>query len=151
MSVEVQITVDCSHPGVLVDFWAPLLGYVLEPPPAGAASWNEHWLRVGVPETELDPDRDNADSVVDPAGVGPRIWFQVVPEAKQVKNRLHLDLRVGGARDDPVEQRRRRVEDRAQELVRAGATYVRSLDTPTMPDYYAVTMLDPEGNEFCLR
>lgn len=27
-----------------------------------------------------------------PAGVGPAIWFQPVPEEKAGKNRLHLDL-----------------------------------------------------------
>lgn len=27
---------------------------------------------------------------MDPAGKGPRIWFQVVPEGKSVKNRLRV-------------------------------------------------------------
>ena len=30
----------------------------------------------------------------DPAGVGPRIFLQQVPEPKAAKNRLHLDIRV---------------------------------------------------------
>ena len=32
---------------------------------------------------------------VDPSGAGPRLFFQRVPEGKVVKNRLHLDVRVG--------------------------------------------------------
>lgn len=31
----------------------------------------------------------------DPSGSGPRLFFQRVPESKVVKNRLHLDVRVG--------------------------------------------------------
>jgi hypothetical protein len=38
---------------------------------------------------------------------GPRIWFQVVRERKAVKNRLHLDISVGGGRAVPIETRRR--------------------------------------------
>jgi hypothetical protein len=41
------------------------------------------------------------------AGRGPRIWFQVVWERKAVKNRLHLDISVGGGRAVPIETRRR--------------------------------------------
>jgi hypothetical protein len=32
---------------------------------------------------------------VDPSGAGPRLYFQRVPEGKVVKNRVHLDVRVG--------------------------------------------------------
>ncbi len=37
---------------------------------------------------------NDVDSIVDPDGAGPRIWFQPVPETKVVKNRLHLDVKV---------------------------------------------------------
>jgi hypothetical protein len=63
---------------------------------AGFQSWNAYWRSVGVSEADLDDARDAADSLVDPQGSGPRIWFQRVPEPKVVKNRLHLDLQVSG-------------------------------------------------------
>ncbi|MFF4198347.1 VOC family protein [Nonomuraea sp. NPDC001831] len=50
-----------------------------------------------MPEDELG-EGDCNDSIVDPEGHGPRIWFQQVPEAETVKNRLHLDVKVGGKR-----------------------------------------------------
>ncbi len=50
------------------------------------------------------------DCIVDPDGRGPRIWFQVVPEHKAVKNRLHLDIGAGGGRAVPIETRRQRVD-----------------------------------------
>jgi hypothetical protein len=35
---------------------------------------------------------ESARSIIDPHGDGPRIWFHAVPDAKVVKNRLHLDI-----------------------------------------------------------
>jgi hypothetical protein len=67
------------------------------------------------------------DRIIDPAGHGPRIWFQVVPEGKTVKNRLHLDIGVSGGRSVPIEVRRQRVDAEAARLAAAGATIVRSL------------------------
>jgi hypothetical protein len=48
-----------------------------------------------------------AGRISDPQGHGPAIWFQIVPDAKAVKNRLHLDIHVGGERTDPVDGRSR--------------------------------------------
>ena len=84
---------------------------------------------------------------VDPAGRGPRIWFQVVPERKAAKNRLHLDISVGGGRAVPIETRRRRVDAAAARLAGLGARLVRALDCDGL-DHYGVAMKDPEGNEF---
>ena len=53
-------------------------------------------------------------------GHGPRIWFQVVPDAKAVKNRLHLDIHASGGRTDPIETRRQRVDAEASRLRRPG-------------------------------
>ena len=78
------------------------------------------------------------------------MWFQPVPEPKVVKNRVHLDLDVGGGRGTPLEERRRRVEAEADRLVAAGATVFRVLSEDGV-DHYAVVMQDPEGNEFCLH
>jgi hypothetical protein len=89
-------------------------------------------------------------AIVDPDGVGPRIWFQPVPEGKVVKNRLHLDLDVGGGRGAPLAARRDRVDAEADRLVAAGATRFRVLSEEGV-DHYGVVMQDPEGNEFCLH
>jgi hypothetical protein len=86
--------------------------------------------------------------VVDPAGVGPRIFFQRVPEAKAVKNRVHLDLNVGGPATDPPTERRRRVDAEAERLVAQGARKLREM---SQRGEYFVNMLDPEGNEFDLQ
>ncbi len=97
MAATMQITIDCLDPRLLVPFWVQVLDYVVEAPPGGLPTWNDYWRSVGVPDEELPADHDAADSIVDPAGVGPRIWFQQVPEAKTVKNRIHLDIKVGAA------------------------------------------------------
>jgi hypothetical protein len=139
---------DCADPAALARFWASALGYVLEDPPDGYVSWPEYWRAIGVPEDEL-VGVDGSESVVDPDGVGPRIWFQRVPEPKIVKNRLHLDLKVGGGREVPADLRRERVDAEVDRLVRAGATTLRVHEQPGL-DHYAVTLTDPEGNEFCV-
>jgi hypothetical protein len=87
------------------------------------------------------------DRIIDPDGSGPRIWFQVVPEPKAVKNRLHLDISVIGGRAFPIETRRWRVDAEAERLAGLGASYVRVLSVERL-DHYAIAMQDPEGNEF---
>jgi Glyoxalase-like domain len=63
-----------------------------------------------------------------PDGVAPQIFLQEVPEPKVVKNRIHLDLRVGGGLEVPVALRRQRVEAEVDRLIRAGATRLRTSD-----------------------
>lgn len=147
MTTTFQLTIDCADPARMVSFWATALGYDVQPPPAGFQSWNAYWRNVGVSEAELDDAQDAADSLVDPQGAGPRIWFQRVPEPKVVKNRLHLDLQVSGGRGVPLAQRRTRVDAEVERLVAAGATPVRTLQGDGL-DHYAVTLQDAEGNEF---
>lgn len=149
MTTPIQLTIDCADPAAQARFWATALRWDLEPPPAGATSWLEYWRSIGVAEDELDPDDLDSNSIVDPAGHGPRIWFQEVPEGKTVKNRLHLDLKVGGGRAVPVAQRRLIVDAEAGRLTEAGATTLHVTD-PTGMEHYSVTMADPEGNEFCV-
>ncbi|MFD1543929.1 VOC family protein [Nonomuraea guangzhouensis] len=142
-----QLVIDCAAPDRLARFWADGLGYELEEPPGHFDTWREYWQSIGVPEEELG-DGDCADSIVDPEGAGPRIWFQQVPEGKVVKNRFHLDIKVGGKREEvPLATRRARVDAKVEQLVRAGASVVRVLAEPGV-DHYAVAMTDPEGNEF---
>jgi hypothetical protein len=148
VTIDWQLTIDCADPDVLVPFWAEALGYVPAPPPAGHASWRDYYLSVGVPAEELG-EGDCVDRLIDPAGEGPMIWFQIVPEQKSLKNRLHLDLKVGGGRSVPIAQRRPRVDATVAALVAAGASVLRTSDNIAM-DHYAVTLADPEGNEFCV-
>ncbi len=154
MATEFQVTIDCALPARLARFWCEALGYVPEPPPDGFDSWYDYLRSIGVPADELDAELaelpDLCDSVVDPAGRGPRIWFQKVPETKQIKNRLHLDLEIGGGHLAPIEERRRRIRAEAQRLIAAGARQLSELD-PAGVDHYAITLADPEGNEFCLH
>ena len=147
MAVRFQVTVDCAEPDRLARFWADALGYQVEAPPAGFGTWRAYWLSIGVPEDELG-DGDCSDSIVDPAGAGPRIWFQQVPEDKVVKNRLHFDVEVGGGRGVPLETRRQRVDAEADRLVAAGASRRPQPPANDGIDHYSAPMQDPEGNEF---
>jgi hypothetical protein len=141
MATPVQVVFDCADPDALARFWAAALGYVVQAPPDGYASWQD-WLREhGIPE-----DRWNdASAAVDPDGRGPRIYFQKVPEAKAVKNRVHLDVNAGGPSGTPLDQRRSRVDAEVERLVALGATCVGPQE---QHGEYCVNMLDPEGNEF---
>ncbi len=150
MEAELQLTVDCADPRLLVAFWTRALGYVPEPPPGEHATWRDFWAATGVPAEELPEGAgETPESIVDPDGRGPRLWFQQVPERKTVKNRLHLDLKVGGGRGVPLPERTRRVTAKVEQLTAAGASVLRVMDEPDM-DYYGVVLHDPEGNEFCV-
>jgi catechol 2,3-dioxygenase-like lactoylglutathione lyase family enzyme len=144
MAIPVQVTFDCADPDRLAHFWAELLGYELDPPPPGFDSW-EAWLREnGIPESEW-----NAFSAVsDPDERGPRIFLQRVSEPKQLKNRVHLDVNVGGPRGTPDDERRTAVDAAVDRAVGLGATLVRVAEE--RGERWAV-MQDPEGNEFCLQ
>ena len=144
-SPDFQITFDCADPDRMARFWAKALpGYELQGPPAGHASWREYWLSVGVPEDEVE---DGYDSIVDASGARPRVWFQQVPEAKSIKNRMHFDLLVGGGRSVPLDERKARVRAEAARLVGLGATERHVMDSPEI-EHFAIAMADPEGNEF---
>ncbi len=143
MSVRFQLVIDCADPDRLARFWAAALGYEVAPAPAGFATWNDFYRELGVPEEDL---ADGADRISDPQGLGPSIWFHAVPEAKAVKNRLHLDIRAGGEWTDPIEARRTRVDAEASRLAALGATITGVLSDER--NFYAVGMQDPEGNEF---
>jgi Glyoxalase-like domain len=139
MAAKVQVVMDCSDPAELGDFWAAVLGYEAQRPPAGFDSWDAALDAAGVPATE----RDAAFAIVDPEGQGPRVFFQRVPEPKVVKNRVHLDVFVD--RTDDIEEQHRRVMTEVARLQAIGASFMREFD-----EYgeFWVTMQDPEGNEF---
>jgi hypothetical protein len=140
MAFDFQVTIDCSAPHELADWWAEALGWQVEPQDesfirrmvqTGAASeedTTEHrgalvW-KVGAAIHSPDPGR-------------PRVLFQHVPEAKTVKNRLHLDVRVGSER-------------REAEVARLLGLDATELWRGSQGPYEWVTLADPEGNEFCV-
>ncbi len=134
MTASFQICIDCADPHRLARFWASALGYVLAPPPEGHASWDDYWREVGVPEEDLGI---GADSIVDPDGHGPRIWFPVVPEGKTIKNRLHLDIM-------PADR------TQGEEITRLTGLGARIV-SDRRPELGWVILADPEGNEFCVE
>jgi glyoxalase superfamily protein len=142
--VRFQLVIDCADPDRLARFWAAALHYAFEPAPNGFDSWDDYYRDLGLGEEDLGVGED---SIIDPRGEGPRIWFQRVPEGKTVKNRLHLDISAGGGRTVPIATRTARVDAEAQRLVELGAVIIRANGEPGL-DHYAVAMTDPEGNEF---
>ncbi len=146
MSVRFQIVIDCHAPRRLVQFWSAAIRYRPEPPPKGFAGWREYWRSIGVPEEEIR-DVTSPESIDDPKGEGPRIWFHAVPEPKTCKNRLHFDIKASGRRDLPLAARKDQVEAEVARLVTLGAARLETLYEEG-DDHYAVAMADPEGNEF---
>ena len=129
-----QVTIDASDPRALGAFWCEVLGYVEQPPPPGFATWEEALDALGIDQT----DPNGAFAIVDPDGVGPRLFLVKVPEQKSAKNRMHLDIHT-----EPD-----RLQERSTELVALGATLVAEFD---QPEGRWIAMQDPEGNEFCLH
>jgi len=141
MAYEFQVTVDSGDPHGLADWWAETLGWQVEPQDeafirrmisAGHAADSDTKLHNGALVW-----REGA-AIRHPEGTerAPRVLFQLVPEAKTVKNRLHLDLRTGAEQADVVAR-----------LVAAGAT---ELHRGQQGPHHWVTLADPEGNEFCV-
>lgn len=143
MAFEFQVTFDSADPAALAAFWAEVLRYVPSPPPVEFATWEAAFEAWGIPEA----NRNDRAAIVDPDGVGPRVYIQKVPESKTAKNRVHLDVRAapgleGAAREDALNAEYDRV-------VALGATLFERLE-PDGVNELCIVMLDPEGNEFCL-
>lgn len=103
-----------------------MLGYVVPPSAAGEESWS---------------------AAQDPTGAGPRLFFQRVPEGKVVKNRLHLDVRVGTGLVG--EERLTALTTEGDRLEALGASRVQLL-VADEENESCLVMRDVEGNEFCL-
>ncbi|HET6987486.1 MAG TPA: VOC family protein [Kribbella sp.] len=140
---DLHIVFDCADPDRVARFWMAALGGYDFPfgVPEGFASWDEWADANNIPvdqrntgRTLIDKDRDRPD-----------IFFLQVPEAKQVKNRVHLDIKVAQGLDGV--DRRTAIETEADRLTGLGATVAERKDEP---DGFHVIMRDPEGNEFCL-
>ena len=120
-----EIVVDCHDPVAQAAFWAAALGYQVVRTEQG---------QVEVAPWEREPP-DLAEQVRQAPAV-PTLVFVAVPEAKTVKNRLHLDLR-------PVD---RSPEAEVERLIGLGA---RRADVG-QGEVPWVVLADPEGNEFCV-
>ena len=120
-----EIVVDCHDPVAQAAFWAAALGYQVVRTEQG---------QVEVAPWEREPP-DLAEQVRQAPAV-PTLVFVAVPEAKMVKNRLHLDLR-------PVD---RSPEAEVERLIGLGA---RRADVG-QGEVPWVVLADPEGNEFCV-
>ncbi|TDC69904.1 VOC family protein [Actinomadura sp. GC306] len=144
MTRDMQITFDCADPAALAAFWAEALGYELQKPPGEFTSWDEALDAFGVPPEK----RNDMSAVVDPEGSRPRLLFQRVPEGKQAKNRVHLDVRAAPGLEGDA--RMAALEAEAERLVSHGATRL-DRHEPAPPLMFGhIVMADPEGNEFCL-
>ena len=139
---KIQVAFDANEPEKLARFWALALGYVPEPPPPGFDTWEDFGRSIGMPEEQFG----DQTSRIDPEGLGPRLYFQRVPEAKTAKNRVHLDVRVAGP-DVRGTERQRLVDEHVKRLVEAGASVAWRADDIRGK---SVVMRDPEGNEFCV-
>lgn len=104
------LTVDSFDPGKLTKFWQALLGGEI-----GREGEDEVWIEFG---------NDKPD-----------ILFLKNSDPRQVKNRLHLDLRPA---------------DQAAEVDRAISLGATRIDIGQSPDSTWVVLADPEGNEFCI-
>ncbi|MEU9241362.1 VOC family protein [Streptomyces sp. NPDC048385] len=137
---QFQVTFDCAEPERVARFWCEVLGYEVPPPPKGFATWDDY-------ESAQSPEeRGSWSACVDPTGVGPRLYFQRVPEGKTVKNRVHLDVRVGTGLLG--EERLAALEAECARLLPLGAVRVRLLYDGG--DDSCIVMQDIEGNEFCI-
>lgn len=144
MAYDFQVTVDCADPHVLAEWWAEAIGWEVEPT-------DEAFIREMVTKgfaTDDETRTYNGKLVwrtgaainhpdTPPGALRRRILFQLVPEPKTVKNRVHLDLRIGAER----------IEEELERLTARGATF---LHRGQQGPHSWITIADPEGNELCL-
>ncbi|MEU6013038.1 VOC family protein [Streptomyces sp. NPDC047515] len=149
MTLHWKLVIDASDPHAQAAFWAEALGYLVE----DNSTLIERVLGLGAAPEEatvlVDGRRAWRDLLAvrhpgDPyeeesgVGLGRRLLFQRVPEAKTTKNRLHLDVHAGPGRREAEVKR----------LEALGATALHEVD---QPGGTWTVLADPEGNEFCVQ
>ncbi|GAA1459948.1 VOC family protein [Nocardiopsis exhalans] len=117
-----ELGVDCADPTALARFWCSVLEYEVHDVDEADGT-----VTIGPPRA-LGGDR--------PGPVPPVLTFARVPEAKTVKNRLHLDV-------SPAD---REQDEEVHRLLELGARYA---DVGQGTESWVV-LVDPEGNEFCV-
>lgn len=127
MSIRWYSTVvDSADPGSQARWWAQVLGWrVIHDSPEEAIIIPSYFSEDMAETTPWDC-------------IGPGLVFVPVPESKEVKNRLHLDLALHLSDDRDAEIKR---------LLDLGATWA---DVGQPHDATFDVFRDPEGNEFCL-
>jgi catechol 2,3-dioxygenase-like lactoylglutathione lyase family enzyme len=120
------VVVDCRDLAAQARWWAEVLDWRI--------AYEAEDECVVVPPHALDESRR-----IPLHEQGPGLVFVPVPEGKEVKNRLHIDLAPGPDDDQAAEVAR---------LVAMGATHAEvGQDASTVT---WVVLADPEGNEFCV-
>jgi predicted enzyme related to lactoylglutathione lyase len=117
MDIRIQcLSIDTADPAQIASFWEAALG----------------WRRTFDEPDQvcLEPPAGSAED-----GVAPDLLFLRVPEGKDVKNRLHLDLRP---------------KDQAAEIARLESLGARRVDIGQGDEVSWVVLADPDGNEFCV-
>ncbi|MER5742940.1 VOC family protein [Streptomyces sp. NPDC002225] len=138
---KIQVTFDCADPERVGRFWCEVLGYVPPSPPEGFDTWDEY-------NASLPAEKRGAwFACSDPTGVGPRLYFQRIPEGKVVKNRVHLDVRAGAGLVGA--ERLAVLEAERDRLMKLGAVCL-LVQHADEENESCITMQDIEGNEFCL-
>lgn len=138
--MRTQVTFDCIDPHAQAAFWGQVFGCEVE----DVSELVDELIATGrMPaEDRIEINGRSAFRDVaacgDPNGVEPRLFFQLVPEGKIAKNRVHLDVHV----DESL----RAAE--VERLTKLGAKVLYVTDDRGPLTY---TMSDPEGNEFCLH
>ncbi|MBD2817846.1 VOC family protein [Streptomyces parvulus] len=144
-----KIVIDATAPHAQADFWAAALHYTVEdhsaliekllgfgavPPELTVESHGRRaWRDLAAVRHPDDPYQEESGT-----GLGRRLLFQRVPEAKTGKNRVHLDVHATEGR-------------RAEEVARLEALGASVLRQVKEPGGEWVVMADPEGNEFCVH
>jgi Glyoxalase-like domain len=110
-----ELVIDCRDPNRVAEFWAAVLGYdVID--------------RGNDGEVEIGPS---------PPGAAPTLLFVPVPEAKTLKNRIHIDINATDS-------------DQSTELVRLMQLGARRVDVGQGDEVSWIVLADVEDNEFCL-
>ena len=107
-----ELVIDAAEPERRAAFWSAVLG----------------WETTG--------RYQGAVEIAGPAGSGTSLTFVPVPEAKTIKNRLHIDVNPVGC-------------DQEQEVARLLGLGARRVDIG-QGKWSWVVLADPEGNEFCV-
>jgi 4a-hydroxytetrahydrobiopterin dehydratase len=109
-SVQVlEVGIDAMDIASIRPFWKAVLGYVEE--------------------------SQDGNSLIDPLGQGPALWFQQMDAPRPQRNRLHFDVSV------PHDQAHQRIAA----TVAAGGKLVYDAEAPAF-----WVLADPEGNEACV-
>jgi len=121
-----DVIFDSRHPASIARFWAAAIDDYQVAPYDDAELARLRSIGIN------DPEDDPAVLVAPVTGHGPRLFFQHVPEARTVKNRVHLDLQGLDA------------DTEADRLTALGARVLARREN-------WITLADPEGNEFCIQ